>query len=145
MKSLDDYLTSVVGPSNAPDLSALTDELARLQKCIAPYLTATPAAQETTTASSNATGSSISAEAVTSPSAGFNVTGELRSRDDVLRLLDKICQYYARYEPSSPVPLILKRAARLAAMDFMQIIADLTPDSVTQIRTITGEPEPTAE
>ena len=60
-------------------------------------------------------------------------------------MLDKICRYYAHYEPSSPVPLILKRAARLAAMDFMQIIADLTPDSAAQIRTITGEPEPESQ
>ena len=56
-----------------------------------------------------------------------------------MRLLQKICHYYARSEPSSPVPLLLKRAARLAEMDFMQIIQDLSPDAVVQIRSITGE------
>ena len=30
--------------------------------------------------------------------------GELRTRDDVVRALDGICAYYARHEPSSPIP-----------------------------------------
>jgi type VI secretion system protein ImpA len=67
--------------------------------------------------------------------------GEVRSREDVLNLLQKIWQYYERAEPSSPVPLMLKRAARLVEMDFMQIIHDLSPDAISQIRTITGEKE----
>jgi type VI secretion system protein ImpA len=71
----------------------------------------------------------------------LSLEGEIRSREDVLRLLDKICQFYARFEPSSPVPLMIKRAARLAEMDFMQIMQDLSPDAISQIRTITGEKE----
>lgn len=145
VKELDDYLTTIVGATNAPDLSALSSELAAIQKRIAPYFEAAGAAAataETAVAGGETGGPAV---AVAGAPAAFSVTGEIRSREEVLRLLDKISQYYAHYEPSSPVPLILKRAARLAAMDFMQIIADLTPDSATQIRTITGEPEPTPE
>jgi type VI secretion system protein ImpA len=40
------------------------------------------------------------------------------------------------------VPLMLKRAARLAEMDFMQIMQDLSPDAIAQIRIISGEKEP---
>ena len=36
---------------------------------------------------------------------------------------------------------MLKRAARLAEMDFMQIIEDLSPDAIAQVRIITGEKE----
>jgi type VI secretion system protein ImpA len=32
------------------------------------------------------------------------VVGEIASREDVIRTLDKICEYYNRHEPSSPVP-----------------------------------------
>ena len=71
----------------------------------------------------------------------FSLEGEIRSREDVLNLLQKICQYYDRTEPSSPVPLVLKRAARLAEMDFMQIMQDLSPDAISQIRIVTGEKE----
>ena len=56
-------------------------------------------------------------------------------------LLEKICDYYTRVEPSSPVPLLLKRAARLAEMSFMQIMEDLSPDGIAQVRTVTGEKE----
>ncbi|MBV8900619.1 MAG: type VI secretion system protein TssA [Verrucomicrobia bacterium] len=145
VKELDDYLTNIVGASNAPDLSALSSELTAVQKRIAPYFEAAGAAAamaETAIAAGEIGGPAV---AVAEVPGAFSVTGEIRSREEVLRLLDRISQYYAKYEPSSPVPLILKRAARLAAMDFMQIIADLTPDSATQIRTITGEPEPTPE
>lgn len=144
VKELDDYLTNVVGASNAPDLSALSSELAAVQKRIAPYVEATGAAgaAEAAVAAGETGGPG---PAVAGAAGAFSVTGEIRSREEVLRLLDRICHYYGQYEPSSPVPLILKRAARLAAMDFMQIIADLTPDSATQIRAITGEPEPTPE
>ena len=36
---------------------------------------------------------------------------------------------------------MLKRAARLAEMDFMQIMQDLSPDAISQIRIISGEKE----
>lgn len=68
--------------------------------------------------------------------------GEVSSREDVQRVLDKLCAYYQKHEPSSPVPLLLQRARRLAAMDFMEIIRDLAPSSLSEIETIRG-PEDT--
>ncbi|HZU84986.1 MAG TPA: type VI secretion system protein TssA [Polyangiaceae bacterium] len=67
------------------------------------------------------------------------VRGELRSRDDVLRALDGICAYYARHEPSSPVPLLLERCKRLATMTFVDIIKDMLPDGISTIQTIAGK------
>lgn len=64
--------------------------------------------------------------------------GELRSREDVVRLLDRICEYYRVQEPSSPVPLLLERAKRLVHMDFMAIVQDLAPGGMTEIQTIRG-------
>ena len=46
--------------------------------------------------------------------------------------------YYERHEPSSPVPLLLKRAKRLVAKDFMEILRDLAPDGVDQAERISG-------
>jgi type VI secretion system protein ImpA len=129
----DDLLTRTVGASRAPDLTPLLAELVSMQKRVAPYLPAIshPAAIEGTVPAS---GISISL-APTTPS----FTGEIRSREDVVKLLDKICDYYTQAEPSSPVPLVLKRAARLAEMDFMQIIQDMSPEAIAQIQKITGE------
>ncbi|MEJ2693403.1 MAG: type VI secretion system protein TssA [Candidatus Thiodiazotropha sp.] len=55
-------------------------------------------------------------------------SGTVTCRDDVIRSLDRICRYYAQYEPSSPVPLLLQRAKRLVAMDFHEIVQDLAPE-----------------
>ncbi len=66
------------------------------------------------------------------------LSGEVRTRQDVLNAIDKIFKYYQTQEPSSPVPVILKRARRLVTMDFMEIIADLSPDAVAQIEVISG-------
>jgi type VI secretion system protein ImpA len=63
---------------------------------------------------------------------------EIRSRDDVIRVLDKLCDYYAQYEPSSPLPLLLKRAKRLTSLSFMEIIQDLAPEAVAQAKSIGG-------
>jgi type VI secretion system protein ImpA len=63
---------------------------------------------------------------------------EIRSREDVIRVLDKLCEYYAQHEPSSPLPLLLKRAKRLTSLSFMEIIQDLAPDAVAQAKSIGG-------
>lgn len=71
-------------------------------------------------------------------SAGGTAAGVVRSREDVVRLLDRICEYYRSREPSSPVPLLLERAKRLAYMDFLSIVQDLAPGGVAEVNTIRG-------
>ena len=68
--------------------------------------------------------------------------GAVRTRDDVVRLLERICDYYERQEPSSPVPLLLTRAKRLVAKDFMHIMRDIASDGVQQIESIAGLENP---
>jgi type VI secretion system protein ImpA len=67
------------------------------------------------------------------------VAGVPHSRDDVVRSLDAICAYYARHEPSSPVPLLLERCKRLVTMSFLDIVKDMMPDGMSTIRNITGK------
>jgi len=62
----------------------------------------------------------------------------INSRGDVIRAIDLICAYYAQHEPSSPVPILLERAKRLVAKDFMDILRDLAPDGVAQLEMIRG-------
>ena len=70
--------------------------------------------------------------------AGGAAFGLVRSREDVVRLLDRICEYYRSREPSSPVPLLLERAKRLAYMDFLSIVQDLAPGGLPEVNTIRG-------
>jgi type VI secretion system protein ImpA len=62
----------------------------------------------------------------------------VRSRAEVIRLLDLVCEYYERYEPSSPLPMLLQRARGLVDKNFLEILRDLAPDGLTQAQTIVG-------
>ena len=66
------------------------------------------------------------------------VPGQISSRADVIRSLDAAIAYFRNEEPSSPVPLLLQRAKRLTAMDFLEIIRDMAPEGLDQIRNVGG-------
>jgi type VI secretion system protein ImpA len=128
---VDAFITDKVGASKAPDLDQLQAGLKEIQKTLIPYVTGgSPAAHEAT-AAGDARG--------VAPAAGQAISGEIQSRQDVVRMLDKICEYYTRAEPASPVPNLLRRAQRLAEMNFMEIINELCPDATGAVRNITGD------
>jgi type VI secretion system protein ImpA len=62
----------------------------------------------------------------------------IANRADVVRMLDRILAYYQHHEPSSPVPMLLERAKRLAPKSFIEIMEDLAPDSISQLLVIRG-------
>jgi type VI secretion system protein ImpA len=63
-------------------------------------------------------------------------TSEIRTHEDVMAVLEAVCRYYERYEPSSPVPLMLKATRRLIGKNFGEIMKILTPELIGQIATI---------
>lgn len=72
------------------------------------------------------------------------IPGEIHSREDVVRMLEKICEFIERTEPANPAPLFIRRGQRLMTKNFVEIIQDLAPDSLNQIKQITGfEPKKT--
>jgi type VI secretion system protein ImpA len=133
---IDQWLGKTVGNDRAPDLDALCREIKEIQKRLAAYL---PAGSVTASAPAEAGAPEATGTAANAGAPKRRIEGEVQSREDVIRMILKICSYYEKTEPSSPVPNILKRAQRLAEMDFMQIINDLSPDSVKDIQRITGE------
>ena len=72
---------------------------------------------------------------------GGRLPGAIRTRDDVVRTLDRLIEYFRRNEPASPVPLLLQRAKRLTGKSFLDIIRDIAPDSLTQVEAIRGPEE----
>jgi type VI secretion system protein ImpA len=66
------------------------------------------------------------------------VAGEITSSHDVEQAIDRIMKYYSRYEPSSPVPMILARAKRLVGADFLTIMADIAPAGQDNVKLIGG-------
>ncbi|QDY70934.1 type VI secretion system protein TssA [Qingshengfaniella alkalisoli] len=79
--------------------------------------------------------------AVPAPAAGGGAPGSITSPDDVTRELDRIIDYYRRFERSSPVPLMLERAKRLVNADFMTIMKDMAPSGMDNVRVIGGLPD----
>jgi type VI secretion system protein ImpA len=66
------------------------------------------------------------------------VSGAINNRNDVITALERICEYYATHEPSSPVPLLMRRAKNLVAKSFFEILADIAPDSVKKAQALSG-------
>ena len=77
--------------------------------------------------------------AATGGEAEGGVSG-INSTADVKHAIDLILDYYKRNEPSSPVPIILARAKRLVAADFMTIIKDIASSGEDEVRNIGGLP-----
>ncbi|HEY5707599.1 MAG TPA: type VI secretion system protein TssA [Terrimicrobiaceae bacterium] len=128
-RGIDSFVMDTVGAGRALDMGALVGTLVDIERCLAPYLPK-PLAPTATESPVDTQGASVGE----GPSEG----GAIRSRQDVLRALERICQYYARTEPSSPLPLLLRRAQRLVDMNFLQIIDELTPEARTHLETIVG-------
>jgi type VI secretion system protein ImpA len=71
-----------------------------------------------------------------SPSTTFD--GAIRSRQEAIRALDEVAAFFRQTEPSSPIPLFLDRAKRLVSKDFLEVLADIAPDAVSQARAAGG-------
>jgi type VI secretion system protein ImpA len=66
------------------------------------------------------------------------------NRADAVRLLELVIDYYVQNEPSSPLPLLIGRARRLADKNFMELLRDLAPEGISQVEVIAGRSEDTA-
>lgn len=64
--------------------------------------------------------------------------GEITSREDAIRMLERVSEWIERHEPSHPAPLLIKRAQRLMTKSFFEIIRDLAPDGLDSVEKIAG-------
>jgi len=132
-------LVRQVGSSQALNLDALTRPLKKAHEFLARQQSG-EAAGGTAADGAAAHGAPIVLAAGDAPvrAARAGISGDIASRDDVLRMLDKLVEYYGRHEPSSPIPILLARAKRLVPMNFFEIMQDLAPDGVAQLTVIRG-------
>ncbi|MBH1555794.1 type VI secretion system protein TssA [Stenotrophomonas maltophilia] len=130
---IDQVLGEQLGPA-APDLKPLLDDLATLDRYLQPRWQARSGSQASA-GEHAASPESGSAEPVSARNP------RIESADDVRRRLDEICEYYARCEPSSPVPLLLQRARRLVGGDFLALLRDLAPGGMDEMERVVGRSE----
>lgn len=126
---IEAVLGDKVGASQGPDLRplrVLTQTLANVA-AQAEGAGVTPDTEEGSTSTS------------TTP-ASRGASGSLQTREDVVRSLDRACEWLERNEPTNPAPLLIRRAQRLMGKSFLEIIRDLAPAGIDQIENIAGTP-----
>jgi type VI secretion system protein ImpA len=55
-------------------------------------------------------------------------TGVIRNREDALRILLQVADYFRKYEPHSPICTTLEETVRRARLPFSELLAELLPD-----------------
>lgn len=134
--AIDTLLVDHVGAERTVDLKPLAN-------CLGSLVDACDAAlgAQARVSAEVSTGGDADASSPMSPASD----GQIRSRDDAARMLDLVCRYLERHEPSNPAPLLIRRAQRLMTKNFMEIVKDLLPDSLSNIERLAGEVEPKAD
>jgi len=73
-----------------------------------------------------------------SSSAKSTGSDQVVTREDVVRLLGKIITFYNKNEPTSPVPIMLERAQRVATMNFKEIVNEFNLTGTPSIKEVMG-------
>lgn len=133
-KALAKYLDDQVGSDRSPDLKPLIGTLSAIEQMVSRLA-----------ASMSPSGGGGDAGAGGGGGGGGGggnaASGEVRSRQDAILLLDKISDFLARTEPTNPAPLLLQRAKKLMTMNFIELIKELAPDGLNHVRNVTGVKE----
>ncbi len=127
LNKIDASMRAAAGSEATPGFDPLTAQLARMTQALRAQLAAHP---------DSAAASGVDAAAAGSE--GVSASGVVKSRQDAIRALDAVADFFKRTEPSSPIPLFLARAKRLVSKDFLEVLADIAPEAVAQARAAGG-------
>ena len=134
-RQIDQLLTETIGAARSLDWSPLQAVLQEMQKVLTPYVPRQAVEEPEESAGSPP----VEESTPEAPGKKLSEGGQVSSRDEVLRSIDRICDYYKRFEPSSPVPYLLLRARAMVNMNYMEIVQHMTPDALAQAQLITGQ------
>jgi len=124
---------AAAGSEMVPALDVLTVQFGKTDRFLRAQLTLRVPAEP---------GEAGAVAAATTPGPGQVVAvGAIRSRQDAIRALDAVATFFRNNEPSSPVPLFVERAKRLVSKDFLEVLADVAPDGLSQAKSAGGVPQ----
>ncbi len=131
-QTLRTLLDEKVSAEDAPDMDRLGDVLKAVAVGIERMQSgkSSGAADDTDIDGAESTTGAASAEP--------GISGQVRTREDARRALDRVCEYLERHEPSSPASLFARRAQRMLNMPFLEIMRELSPDSMAHLEMLTG-------
>ena len=126
LQAIESAMVAKQGVQAAPDTGALSEVLTRMRDAVAKHIRAPvmeAAAEGVADGATPATG---------------GVPGQIRSREDAVRSLEAVAEFFRRAEPSSPVPMFVDRAKRLISRDFLEVLEELAPESVAAVKHVGG-------
>jgi type VI secretion system protein ImpA len=130
LSAIDSRMRAEGGPDVAPDFGPLSTQLAKLARIYREQLASR-------SADAAIPGDAASGNVGGAVHGGFT-GGAIQSRQDAVRALDAVADFFRRNEPSSPIPLFVDRAKRLVAKDFLEVLADIAPDALMMARSAGG-------
>ena len=135
LSGIESFLNENAG--SAPNFDAIKNQLQEITRALQEF-GAAEGLDETVETVSEGEGTAPSGP---SGGGGQALSGDISSRQDVNKALDKIITYYNKHEPTSPVPFLLERAKRLVNSNFIEIVRNFTPDFEGDFNKILDIPE----
>ena len=135
LNKIDRLMRDAHGYEGAPELAPLLAPIKQIHGLLAEQI-ATRAALAA--AGAGIDGTEAGAEGGQQGAGAVIGVGSIRSRDDAIRALDAVAEFFRRNEPSSPVPIVVDRAKRLISKTFLEVLADMAPDGLDEARRIGG-------
>jgi len=131
IRRADAALVLNAGDDTGTNFKTTYDAFEELQRGVASFMrTPSPLVDETDQVGSD--DGEFSADRGGGPSIG----GKVNSRQDVIRALDAISDYYKRKEPGSPIPFALHRVRDWVSLDFLTVLEDIAPGSLEEARRV---------
>jgi type VI secretion system protein ImpA len=138
VKALASLLNDRAGTEAAPDLKPL-QSLIHTVVGVMPSPQEAPAAGDDGGSDEPADGDAAGSAAVGGAArASRGLSGTVATRDDALRAIDMVCEFLERTEPTSPAPLLLRRARRMINRNFLQLMKELAPDALAEVARVMG-------
>ncbi len=128
LKAIDARMRDQGGPDAAPAFERLLAQMTQMDGLLRAKVAAHPDSAKVADGEGGAA-------AVAGAGAGV---GPVRSRQEAIRAMEAVAEFFRQTEPSSPIPMLLDRAVRLVSKSFLDVLADLAPDSVSQAKAAVG-------
>jgi type VI secretion system protein ImpA len=117
-----------------PDLSHMTGDIEELKK----FVDAQLARRFPNHGAALATGATSTSEGTLADPEHRQHGGRIEGPDDVVLRINEICEYYERHEPSSPLPILLRRARSLVGRNFAEVLKNVAPSALSELQMLSG-------
>ncbi len=121
-QALSEALDARAG-ADGPPTSRVRDLLGQIVAAAARYAGPEPTAP---------TAAPLSPEVADTPQAVPRPAGRLETREDALRLLGEVSDFFLRTEPHSPLAYTLADAVRRARLPWPELLAEMVPDTTAR-------------